>query len=122
MKIIKSSFYWKSLIFPLFLFGWISQAQAYNQYPCKKTDFKKIKSVITKYVIKNSALSANEINLSTQQCVSSYASAIVHPIKPITDDAIIYLHKVKNQWVVMAMGTSFDNEFLTKIPKALRIR
>jgi len=104
------------------MFGLVCQAQSDNKYPCDKIDLKKIRIAILDYVIKNSIFSANEISLTSEQCVSSYASATVHPIKPVTDDSIIYLRLVNNQWTVVGMGTSFDDAFLAKIPKALRIK
>ena len=118
MKTLASS--WPQIIVLPFLFLFVSIAQAQTKYPCNSTDAKEIRIAALEYLGKNSAVSPNEVTLLSEQCVSSYASVIVHPIKPITDDAMMYLHKADSHWEVMTLGTAFDKEFLEKIPKELR--
>lgn len=91
-----------------------------NQNSCSKTESNLIATEIKHYVDSKTAIASRDVTILNKKCVGSYASATVHPIKPVTDDATIYLHKVKNQWQVMSMGTAFDEEFLKQLPKALR--
>jgi D-alanyl-D-alanine dipeptidase len=112
---------WQKTIFLSLLFlGSVGQAQTSNKYSCDKKDTKAIETAIKKYLNSHSAISAKDVTILSKKCVSPYASAIVHPIKPITDDAVIYLQNIRNHWGVIAMGTSFDEKFLANIPKALK--
>ena len=121
-SIFKTLLFWQQLflVMTFCMFGFCSHAKTPNKYPCGKNDLQQIRMAILDYVAKNSTLTANEITIVSEQCASSYASAIVHPINPVVDDAVIYLHHVNKDWVVMSLGTSFDDKFLAPIPKVLR--
>jgi len=93
---------------------------AHASTKCSKGDAKALVATSMAYITQQSAVAPDNIKIVSLKCASSYGSAIAHPIKPVTDDAVIYLHKVNNQWEVMSMGTSFDEEFLAKIPKELQ--
>jgi hypothetical protein len=95
-------------------------SQAYASTTCSTEDSKAIKASILEYVGKQTAVSPDNITILSEKCVSPYASATVHLIKPVTDDATIYLHNVDNHWKVLSMGTDFDEEFLATIPQELR--
>jgi len=103
-------------MFLLVSFGTI-QAQSVT---CEKEDKQQLDVAIFNYLKTHTAVPANSVTLLSKQCVMPYAVAIVHPVKPITDDAVIYLQKVDDQWQVMDMGTSFDDDFLAKLPAQLR--
>lgn len=95
-------------------------SQSYASTICNPEDSQVIKSTILKYVEKETAVSPGDIKILYEKCASSYASATVHPVKPITDDATIYLRKTGDSWEVLTMGTSFDDEFLATLPEELR--
>ena len=95
----------------------ICQAQSVT---CAKDDVQAQDIAIFKYIKNHTAVPADSVTLLTRQCVLPYAVAVVHPVKPIADDALIYLQKVDNQWQVIDMGTSFDDDFLAKLPVELR--
>ncbi len=79
-----------------------------------------MRSTIEEYVSKNTSLAAGEIKISAEKCTTSYASAMIHPLKPVTDDATVYLQKEGLHWEVLSLGTAFDAEFLSSIPKEIR--
>lgn len=107
-----------SLLTGFFIFGFLGQANAAAE--CSSDDSKAIQASIIDYVKKQSAMSPSDINIMSEKCADSYASATVHPTKPVTDDATIYLQNVGGQWKVLSMGTSFDEEFLATIPKEIQ--
>lgn len=102
------------------MWAMLGQAETARKYPCARADAQQIRVAIFAYLNKDSAIAAKDVTLLSERCVSAYASAIVHPVKPITDDALVYLHKVNGHWQVMTLGTSFDEEFLAQLPKELR--
>jgi hypothetical protein len=91
-----------------------------QKHPCSPNDAKMIEKSTYAYTDKNTAIHSSESSITSMQCVRNYASLKVHPTKPTTDDAIVYLHKTKKQWEVMSLGTSFDEKLLAKLPKELR--
>lgn len=95
------------------------QLYAASPTECNATDSKDIRTVIEDYVNKNTHLTANQINILSLRCMDNYASAMMHPRKPVTDDATVYLQKKGPQWEVLSLGTAFDEEFLSSIPKEL---
>jgi hypothetical protein len=86
---------------------------------CNKLDSIAIHAAIISYLDKNSSVPSQEVIISKMQCLDQYASAIVHPKRPLTDDAIVYLHK-KKKWKVLSIGTDFNADFLKQIPKKIR--
>lgn len=104
----------------LLMWTMLGQAETARKYPCARAEAQQIRVAIFAYLNKDSAVAAKDVTLLSERCVSAYASAIVHPVKPITDDALVYLHKVNGHWQVMTLGTSFDEEFLAQLPKELR--
>lgn len=89
---------------------------------CSNTEQKELENSLKKYLNdpKNNALPYNEVTLSSKKCVNGYAKVILHPKKPVTDDATVYLQKQNSSWKVLNLGTAFDPEFLAKLPEALR--
>lgn len=104
----------------LFLFASCSQAEVTNHSICDKQESLAIKKVILGFINKQSAVAPGDVSILSLKCVSSYASAIIHPKKPITDDAMVYLKKTGHHWTVINLGTGFDEEFLVSLPKELR--
>lgn len=98
----------------------LSKAQPADRYPCSQRDAKAIETAIMEYVKTNTAVSPDHVKIMSEKCVSDYASAVVHPINQVTDDAMVYLHKTNNRWNVLSLGTAFDEKFLSQLPKALR--
>lgn len=90
------------------------------KHPCNSMDSKTIVKAINNFLDSQNGLASKDVDILSKECVRNYAAAKVHPKKPVTDDAIVYLHKVKNKWEVMSMGTDFDKTLLSKLPKELR--
>lgn len=109
-----------SLVLLGIIMGLANPGYASNSNACKKTDARMLRPIIVEYVTKHSLLTPKDFKILSQKCIVPYASAVIHPLKPVVDDAAIYLHKVGNQWTVLSMGTWFDENFLATIPKALR--
>jgi len=103
-----------SLFFPV-----LSFAATQPNTVCSKQDATAIHTAILDYIIKNSAMPSADVMVLKMQCFNHFASAIVHPKQPVTDDAVVYLHQ-KEKWDVISMGTDFDKHFLKKIPKQIR--
>ena len=101
------------LFFPIFSFA------SHVNTTCNKQDTFAIHAAITSYIEKNSDMHAQDVTILKLQCLNRYASAIVHPKKPVTDDATVYLQKTK-KWKVLALGTDFDRHQLKEIPKQIR--
>ncbi len=76
-----------------FVVATISPLYAASSTECSATDSKDVRTAIEDYVSKNTSVPANEIDINSQKCMNNYASAIVHPHKPVTDDATVYLEK-----------------------------
>lgn len=91
-----------------------------KKYPCQQNDSKAIVVAIIDYLKTNSVVPLDDTAIISAQCVKNYASASVHSKKQVTDDATVYLHKVKNKWEVMSLGTFFDEKFLSQLPIELR--
>ena len=89
-------------------------------YACNNSDAAHIKEVIVRYVIKNTAIVADNVEVKSEKCIGYHASAMVHPIEPVTDDAKVFLRKDNHDWRVIAFGTDFDEKLLAKFPKELR--
>lgn len=92
---------------------------AAGQYSCTPNAGKEIKRAITNYIVKTD-ISSKDVTIYAKKCIGDYAYAEVVPNKPITDNAMVYLHKEGNGWQIMNWGTSFDQEFLDKLPQELR--
>lgn len=109
----------------LFIFAliitFICDAQAESKDRCSRKKIRAIQTVIYHYLDTHTAVSSHDVKLSDIRCVSTYSSANVIPLKPVADAAIVYLHKIHDHWEVMSLGTSFDKEFLSTIPKRLRV-
>lgn len=86
---------------------------------CNPRDSSAVQAAIIKYLDNNAGLHSAEITILKTRCSGNYASAIIHPKKPVTDDATVYLHK-KKQWEVLSLGTDFDQDLLKQIPKDIR--
>jgi hypothetical protein len=112
--------YWVKLFFLLVLGSSVCQAQVMTKYPCSKQDIQLIKNTMADYLYKTTKIPLSNSVILDEQCVGDYASLKLHPKKPTTDDAMVYLHKVKGIWEVMALGTFFDEKFLKQLPKELR--
>lgn len=119
MLLFQTSFWQKIALIPIFSCCTLSYAQQAHQ-PCHEQEIREIKTVVQRYLHQHSSFSS-PVSILSPQCVSTYASAILHPEKPVTDDAIVYLHEVHDQWEVLAIGTHFDMKFLSQIPKELRV-
>lgn len=97
-----------------------SLCQARPMNHCSPQEIKDIHTTIQHYLDKNAAISSREVTITSLQCVHAYASAKVKPKKPVTDTATVYLHNTDQHWEVMSLGTSFDEKFLSQLPKELR--
>ncbi len=108
------------IFFALILFAF-NQANA-TETSCTETDKKGIENSIKNYLnnVKNSTLRYKDVTLLSKNCVKGYAKVIVHPKKPVTDDATVYLQQHKGNWKVLSLGTFFESDFLAKFPKELR--
>lgn len=115
-----TKFSYLTLLATLFIFTGTCQAHTATKNHCSQKDAQAIRMAIKHYVDKNTALAPYRVLIASERCVSSYASAKVTPKKPVTDPATVYLHKIKNQWQVLSLGTYFDDEFLAKLPSELR--
>ena len=100
----------------LFVFG-TSQAESNS---CTAQDTKKILSAVQCYLSTKTAIHPNDAIISQGKCAGNYARVNVHPKKPVTDDALVYLEKRHDSWQILQFGTSFDPEFLNTLPKELR--
>lgn len=100
----------------------ITSANATKKYECSPKDTKNIKIVTAHYLNdkKHSAIPSDQADIFVNRCIKNYALVTVHPKQPVTDNAFAYLHKVKNTWKVMSLGTHFDEDFLRQIPVELR--
>jgi len=98
----------------------LTQAHALTNNSCSATDKKEIAKAIKNFLAANHTIDYKKVVILSQKCSQEYARATVHPKKPITDDATVYLNQVKGQWRVISMGTYFEPDFLTIIPKDLR--
>ncbi|KTD44402.1 hypothetical protein [Legionella parisiensis] len=102
------------------LIGVVSiSCHAAGGYLCTPNNVKEINRAIKSYIVKT-AVSSKDVTISAKKCVGNYAYVEVAPNKPITDTAMVYLHKEGKGWKVMNWGTSFDEAFLAKLPKELR--
>lgn len=118
--LVASISYCRTILLMLFIFTSICQAKTLTKFHCNQKDSAAIETTIKRYLDTNSAVSSHDVTILSKRCVGSYASAIVHPKKPITDQAIVYLHKMNNRWKVMSLGTAFDDKFLAQFPKGIR--
>ena len=109
------------LIFFALIISAFNQANA-AEASCTETDKKGIEISIKNYLnnSKNSALTYKDVILLSENCIKGYAKVIVHPKKPVTDDATVYLQQDKGDWQVLSLGTFFEPDFLAKLPKELR--
>lgn len=101
----------------LLFFSGVNFATPSNQ--CSQQNKMAIETAVKNYLDKNSGLHFQDVIILKMQCLGRYASLILHPKKPVTDDATVYLHKQK-QWQVLSMGTDFDEAILKQIPKPIR--
>lgn len=100
----------------------MSQAQNKIKYPCSLNDKRELIAAINSYLDHgNSAISSKQVEIRQEQCLNNFASAIIHPKKNETDNAIVYLQKVNKKWNVLILGTDFTGA-LDKfhIPKKLQ--
>lgn len=102
------------------IFTSVGQAYTLPNHPCSKQDTYLIKKTMSAYLYKTTKIPLSKSVILAEQCVGEYASLKLHPKKPTTDDAMVYLHKIKGKWEVMALGTFFDEKFLAQLPKELR--
>ncbi len=107
----------------IYLFGIflpaLSFASAHVNNRCSEPDSIAVHAAIVNYLDKNSGIPSQDVAILKMQCFNHYASAIIHPKKPVTDDATVYLHKNK-KWEVLSIGTDFDKDLLKRIPKRIR--
>lgn len=102
------------------IFAQLSHSATTIKHPCNPTNSKAIEKSINNFLDSQNGLAAKDIDILSKECVRNYAAAKVHPKKPVTDDAIVYLQKKNNKWEVLSLGTDFDNKLLEKLPKELR--
>ncbi len=93
---------------------------AQPDYSCSINDTGSINTSILQYLEKNTGVVINNVTINTEKCLGAHASAMVHLIEPVTDDAIVYLSKKKQEWQVIALGTRFDENAMAGFPKELR--
>jgi hypothetical protein len=108
------------LLILAYSFTTLSYALPAPKYLCSTKEAAAIETAVKNYLDKNTGLHSVDFTVLTKQCVGAYAKTKIHPLKPITDDATIYLRKNKDQWQVLSLGTDFDATFLKQIPKPLR--
>lgn len=96
-----------------------THATTLDQSGCSHKDTQIITTTISKYLVKNTAVTSHKFDVTFKHCVNNYALFKIHPEKAETDDAYVYLHN-KKHWQVLSMGTYFDEAFLQKLPKELR--
>lgn len=101
------------------LFPALSFASSTIQTTCSQSDTTAIRAAILNYIEKNAAMTPQDITIQKMKCSGGYASAILHPTKPMINDAGIYLHK-NAHWDVLKYGSDFDPKFLKQIPKKIR--
>lgn len=87
---------------------------------CNKADKTAIDKAIAVYLSKASTFKPQDVVITAEHCAKEYASAKVTPKHPVADTATVYLHKVKNEWQVLSLGTDFDADFLKTIPQELQ--
>lgn len=87
---------------------------------CDKANAKAIDAISKAYFEEHSNFSSKDVNISSQLCLNDNASAKLKLISNPDTDAIVYLHKVNNQWQVVLFGSAFTENNLEQIPKALR--
>lgn len=106
-------------IFALLMSVTVSSAYALNTL-CSRGDQVAINGAIKRFMAKNSAIAYSDVSIAAKKCAQDYARATLHPLKPVTDNATVYLQKQNGQWQVLQLGTSFDSAFLGKIPAELK--
>ncbi len=88
---------------------------------CASSDNQAINQSIRNYVKNKTAVSSDNVVVDKMHCVGSYSSARVIPKDHHPDAVTVYLYKDANgEWAVMSLGTHFEKDFLSKIPKELR--
>lgn len=97
-----------------------AHAEAPMKDRCPSKDADEIIDTVKHYLDKNTPIHSTDVSVIKLHCVDTYAYAIVHPTKPVTDEAIAYLQKGKDGWSVLNLGTDFEPEFLNKLPEDLR--
>ncbi len=114
----------RNLILPLIVCSTLCQTvmaeDKKTDTTCSKDDSRAITIVVKKYLDEKGPLSADKAAILDKHCFADYAVAGVSPRGHLTDDAMVYLHKVKYQWGVIGLGTSFDEDFLEQIPTELQ--
>jgi hypothetical protein len=115
-------FYIFKFIFLFFISIAVCQAENKITHPCSKQDKREITNAIKYYLDHgNSAIPSSHTDIMREQCINNFASAIAHPKKHETDDAIVYLQKTNNKWKVITLGTDFgDTLDKLNIPKKLQ--
>jgi hypothetical protein len=75
------------------------------------------------YVKNHSAMPSMKVNVTAIVRSNDYARAYVIPIEPTTDPAHIFLKQTSQGWVVISLGTAFNQAFYKKyqIPKELQL-
>jgi hypothetical protein len=102
------------------LMSLLNPALAVTHSPCGSIDNRKIEAAVKNFLDTHDTIHYAEIVVISKQCVNDYARAVIHPKKPTTDDATIYLKKTKSQWAVINYGTDFNADFMATIPNALK--
>ncbi len=111
---------YESKIFLMITLFFFTQAQALTKTLCRPADNQKIEQAVKTYLEQNNTISYQEVVILSKRCDHQFARATLHPKKPVTDDATLYLQKVKGRWQVIRYGTDFDPAFLARMPKNLR--
>lgn len=95
----------------------IGNATTFN---CSASDINSIHQKIKLHLLANAVVSPQDVVITSEKCLSDYASAKVTARNNSIDPATVYLNKKHNQWKVLSMGTSFDKKFLDDIPKEIQ--
>lgn len=112
----------EKIIFTFFMTTAIAQGNNHIAYPCSAKDKQAITSAIN-YELDHgsSAIPSSHVKIMHEQCIKHFASAIIHPKKNETDNALVYLQKVNDKWKVLTLGTDFgDSLDKLHIPKELQ--
>ena len=89
-------------------------------YSCTINDTGSINNAILRYVEKKTGAPIKNVQINSEKCLGSHASAMIHLIEPVTNAAMVCLSKEKQEWRVIALGDRYDEKDMAGFPKELR--
>lgn len=98
----------------------LTNVYALNSTICRPIDQTNIELAIKNYLNTTQSIRYDQITISSKNCYQDYARATLQPKNHMTDNAVVYLKIINNNWQIIALGTSFEPDFMKKIPPQLK--